>query len=72
MIERAISVVHALSWIGGVLGVIFFALCYYLAVNYQGSMQKNLDALKGVTRKWPYGRWLLVAIISWSLVYITW
>lgn len=71
MTERLIFVVHLLGWILAIANTLTFAVCLWCDLDYEKSMQKRLDALRGVTRTWPYKRAFWVAVIAWSAVYIT-
>lgn len=59
-----------LSWIGLVWGVFIAGLGIYAEAKYPGSLEQQLDQIRGVTVEWQTSRYVMLAIIS-AVILIT-
>jgi len=68
--EKLVLFLTVLAWIFGILSTVIFLGAVYLNVTYIGSLQESLDALRGKTRTYRAGVWLLIAIICWTFIIV--
>jgi len=63
-----------LAYIGAVTGTLAWLFCGWSTHDYQrdGNLQRTMDEIQHVERKWPVGYCLLIATISWAWLITTW
>ena len=51
------------AWIGSVVGGLAVLLIWFLAYQYEGSLEQKMDRLRGVRVRWPMGKWAFLAFL---------
>lgn len=70
MPDKLLTFLNIIAWIFGVIGTVVTIAAIYLNVTYEGSADYWQDRMRGKTRTYQYGFWLVIAIICWVFLII--